>query len=296
MRTWLHNLALPWSKVWRWGKAEKLYWWQNWHFPDEFPTWIVEAKKRQGKTRFMCWHAVRDMRHGIRVASNCTIRDRVTGQESERCDSWIDVLRLSVDALRKGEAIKFYIDELHLWLDSRAFKLTPAWFRGWLAQSGHYGAGICGTVQNLRRLEVVARELVDDLLVIKKWYFHLFIFFGPIVPLQWVGYVDQDSVGASDMGDAAAYVFTKARLFFARWWAGYDTRELIQVEEWDPEDKKLLAEVERLCGQAAELVAPGLIAAYSDAAPCRPGDGVASADGGLDCPLPAEGLVAADRA
>lgn len=254
-------MSKPRRAAWKW--RERVYWFQQWKKPAEFPTWIVEAKRGQGKTRYMALEAVKDMRRGVRVASNFTVRDRLTGQESERADSWVDVLRLSVDALENGEPIKFYVDELHLWMDSRAFKLTPAWFRGWLAQSRHYGAGLCGSVQNLRRLEIVARELVDELLVVKKWNFRLFLLWGPFVPLHWLGTVDEDSIGTDEMGDATVYKFKGWRLWFARWWAGYDTRELIQVEPWCP-DAELQKEVDELIERAAALVAPGLISAYAD--------------------------------
>lgn len=288
VQAWLHNPWVVWGAVgcgllllaalvllwvrrrdqWRWADANELLWYRQWRNPPEFKTWFIEAKKRQGKTRYMAREAVRDMRRGIRVASNFTIRDRVTGQSSECCKSWIDVLRLSVDALGKSEPIKFYIDEIHLWLDSRSFKSTPQWFRGWLAQSGHYGAGICGSVQNLRRLEIVARELVDELLVIRKFYFRVFLLpieapWNPIIPLQWVGVVDEDSLPTSEMGEATAYRYKRSGLTFPRWWAGYDTRELIQVEPWTS-DEALDAEVARLTDEAAALVAPGVIASYSD--------------------------------
>jgi len=257
-----------WFRARQWARENGLRWFQQWREPPEFRTWIVEAKKRKGKTRFMAREAVKDMRAGILVASNFTIRDRVTGQGSERCSDWLDVLRLSVAALEAERPIKFYIDELHSWLDSRAFKATPPWFRAWLAQSGHYGAGICGSVQNLRRLEIVARELVDEFYVIRKLYFRVFLvpveaWWNPIVPLQWLGTVDPDTIGTADMGDASAYTFVKSALTFPRWWAGYDTRELISVEEWRS-DPELDAEVKRLTERAAELVAPGWIPAYSD--------------------------------
>lgn len=263
---------------WNWRYENKLFWWQDWEDRKEFPTWLIEAKKGQGKSRYLARCAVEDMRAGIVVASNMTIRDRKTGMETIKCNNWLDILRLSVWALENNIPLKFYIDEIHLWLDSRAFKLTPAWFRGWLAQSRHYGVGICGSVQNLRRVEVVLRELVDSLHTVENWNFRLFLgLWGPWVPLFVLRWVDPDAIPIEDQGSPIEYVYTKSRPRWGKWWGGYDTRELISVEPWPSEHDKspeavrkreaLDAEVAALLDKANELVAPGVILAFHDEFP-----------------------------
>lgn len=53
------------------------------------------------------------------------------------------------------------MDEAHVYLNSRRWKDMPEEFERKLAQHGKDGLHIVGTVQSLRRLDTVMRELVD---------------------------------------------------------------------------------------------------------------------------------------
>jgi hypothetical protein len=196
------------------------------------------------------------MRRGVRVCANYTIVDRLTGTSSVPVAGWLDVLRLSVDALRRGVPTVFVIDEFHLWADSRSWTKTPEWFRGWLAQSRHYGVGICGSVQNFKTVELRARQIADDLIRIRR------LKFVGRIPLYRCEIVEPETVDAE--GD---YGLREPHFGFFKWYAGYDTRELIQVEEWKS-DEQIDAEIQALTAEAAALVAPGVISSFalSDAA------------------------------
>lgn len=236
--------------VQRFKWKHKLHWWRSVPPHSEFKTFFVEGKKGEGKTRYLARWAVRMMRRGFRVCANFTIRDRLNGTTSSRVAGWMDVLRESVYALENGVSTVFVIDEFHLWCDSRAWQRTPAWFRGWLAQSRHYGVGLCGSVQNFKTVDVRARQIVDELRRIRKVHLGR-------VPIYRMEEVVPETV------DDEKYGLEKPHLGFFRWWAGYDTRELIQVEEWESDDEIEL-EVKVLTDRAAELVAPGVIPAFVD--------------------------------
>lgn len=229
----------------------RLFWFLSSVPHQEFETFMVEGKKGQGKTRYLAGYACRMMRRGFRVASNITIRDRRYGYASVPVAGWLDVLELSVDALRNQIPTVFVIDEFHLWCDSRSWTLTPAWFRGWLAQSRHYGVGICGSVQNLKTVDLRARQIVDKLIRIRKMNL------GRIPAFRF------DEVAPESVDSNEAYDLTEAHFGLFKWYGGYDTRELVQVELWKS-DEELEKRVEALCAEAADLVAPGIIPAFVD--------------------------------
>lgn len=235
-------------QVWKW--SEGLFWFQ-WRSPhEEFTTFFVEGKKGEGKTRYLTGEACKLMRRGVRVCSNYTITDRLTGAVSVPVAGWLDVLRFSVDALETQTPTMFVIDEFHLWCDSRSWSKTPEWFRGWLAQSRHYGVGICGSVQNFKTVELRARQIADELRRVRKVHF-----FG--VPLYRMEEVAPESVDAE--GD---YSLESAHLGLFKWYAGYSTRELIAVEEWKS-DAELDAEVSALTTRAGQLVAPESFSSFA---------------------------------
>lgn len=234
-------------QVWKWN--ERLFWFQSKPKHPEFRTFFVEGKKGEGKTRYLTGWACQQMRRGVRICANYTITDRLTGSTSVPVTGWLDVLRLSVEALREEIPTVFVIDEFHLWADSRSWQKTPEWFRGWLAQSRHYGVGICGSVQNFKTVELRARQIADELRRIRKVSFFS-------VPLFRTEVVEPESVDAE--GD---YSLREPHWGLFKWYAGYDTRELITVEEWLTDDA-INAEVAALTAEAAALVAPAEFASF----------------------------------
>lgn len=250
-------------QVWKWN--EGLFWFQSAPPRMEFSTFFVEGKKGEGKTRYLTGWACRQMRRGIRVCANYSITDRLTGRRSVPVSGWLDVLRLSVDALRRGVPTLFVIDEFHLWADSRSWQKTPEWFRGWLAQSRHYGVGICGSVQSFKTVELRARQITDELRRIRR--VHLWR-----VPLFRTEVVAPESVDAE-----GEYALSDPHFGLFKWYAGYSTSELIQVEEWRSDDY-IDAEVAALTAEAAALVAPVPLSSFAEYVAARAADEVAARD------------------
>lgn len=238
---------------------EKLFWFQSRPPHIEFTTFLVEGKKGEGKTRYLTGWACRQMRRGVRIASNYTICDRLSGKTSIPVGGWIDVLRISVESLREGIPTVFVIDEFHLWADSRNYAKLPDFFKGWLAQSRHYGVGLCGSVQNFKTVDLRVRQITDELRRIRK--VKLFN-----VPLYRTEIVAPESVDAE--GD---YALSEPHFGLFKWYAGYDTRELIQVEEYRT-DEEQEAEIAALCEEAAALVRPGEFATFAAAEEARRAD------------------------
>jgi len=61
------------------------------------------------------------------------------------------------------------MDEAHVYINSRRWMTMPEEFEKKLAQHGKEGLHIIGTVQNLRRLDTVMRELIDYWYLYKVW-------------------------------------------------------------------------------------------------------------------------------
>lgn len=236
---------------WKYAHGLFFFQWKPQHV--EFETFFVEGKKGEGKTRYLAGWACDQMRRDIRICANFTITDRYTGRSAVLVDGWMEILRKSVEALREGIPTVFVIDEFHLWADSRSWSKMPSWFRGWMAQSRHYGVGFCGSVQNFKNIDLRARQLADELRRVRKVHF-----FG--IPIYRMEEVEPETVDAE-----GEYGLSDAHLGLFKWYAGYDTRELIQVEDWF-EDEELDAEIKQLTAEAASLVSPAEFSSFLSAA------------------------------
>lgn len=243
--------------VWRF--KNRMFWFQQRRPIKEFESFIVEGKPGEGKTRFLAVRAVQAMRSGYRVYSNFTVRDRVTGQQTLPLGDWLEMFRASVDALENRRPTLFVIDEIHLWCGSRDFKVTPKWWLSLVAQHRHYHVGLLGSTQNLQRVEIVVRELVDQLVRIRNRTFLR-------IPLFMMERVDPATVD-SDTG----YALSKAVPYWMPWFGGYDTQELMSVERWQS-DKAMEAEIKELTQRARAAADPGLIPAFSDERSARVGN------------------------
>lgn len=72
----------------------------------------------------------------------------------------------SLDDIYKVEKGVIAMDEAHVYINSRRWADMPEEFERKIAQHGKEGLHIIGTVQNLRRLDTVMRELTD------YWYLY----------------------------------------------------------------------------------------------------------------------------
>lgn len=244
--------------LWNWKHVEGLWWWQQSKPVVEFESEIVEGKPGEGKTRYLAWRAIKAMREGYVVASNFMVRDRLTGAQSIPIRNWIDVLRLTVEAVEQNIAIVFVIDELHLWADSRSFAKTPLWWRALMAQHRHYGIGILGSAQSLTRVELVLREIVSTLSRIRNRVFLR-------LPLFLIEKIDPSSVPVNENG-LADYKLAGGSWLWSPWYVGYSTQQSVDLECWDT-DEAIDAEILDLTKRLSAALVPETVLSYVDHAP-----------------------------
>jgi len=154
-------------RLWVWLWRSRLTWWHRRKPGIEMPMRLYVGLPGSGKTLLAVTDGIRMMRRGRRVASNMRIIDRLTGLEAEPCGSWLDMLRLTVDALERHEPIMFVWDELHLSCDARSWASTPAWWLALIAQRRHYGVSFIGTTQAVDQIEKRLRTLVDYICLVR---------------------------------------------------------------------------------------------------------------------------------
>jgi len=83
---------------------------------------------------------------------------------------WSNLMELV--PVKKGE---IFIDECQIYMNSRDWKTLPQAFQYKLQQHRKHGVNIHGAVQNVRRIDSVARELVNSIFVCKRTLGRLFI-------------------------------------------------------------------------------------------------------------------------
>lgn len=238
-------------------KREAGYRWWDRKIPDPgVRTMIFEGRPGEGKTLLLTREAVNLMRSGYDVASNYAIEDVVTGLRSERVVDWIDMFRQSVVALERGRPRVFVLSEIHLWAGSRDTQLTPRWWLALMALRRHYGIALLADTQSLTRVEIVLRELVDQVVQVRRpvWVRAAEAAFKRPVPLRLIQNMDASELEAGrDHYNALA----NAQPALIPWWAyhSYDTREMVRPEQYRKDDV-IEAEIAGLTEMADSLVRP----------------------------------------
>lgn len=246
-----------WLRLMKWRWDNNLIWFLMKKPVEEFKSEIVEGKPGEGKTRYLAAKACRYMRRGYIVASNFSVRDRLTGMTSVPISNMLDVLRLCVRALELQQPVMFCIDEFHLWADARNWKATPDWFRWLISQHRHFGVAIIGATQSFTMVEKTVRFQIYNLTRIRNKTFLR-------VPLFMFETVAPESVLDDGSGE---YSLSSPMPYFMPWYGGYDTQELVMTNNWKTDDPAVVAEIEALSARARELVKPGVIPAAVDYIP-----------------------------
>lgn len=255
-------------QLWRWLWSRRLFWFQRRPPQLEFETRLYVGLPGSGKTLTLVRDGIYYMRAGIRVAANfAPVRDPYYGYEAEMCGSWLDMLRMTVDALEKNEPIVFLFDELHNICDARSWQNTPGWWRNIVSQRRHLGVGIMGSTQVVDQVEKRLRTLVDAIVQVHhplpKWS-RL-----PVVVERWL----DARLVESETESAATRSFMWS---WVPWWAyaGYSTRTVVASDDFAGySDEEAAAEVAALTARIADLVRSGKLPAFVE----REGD---------PCPLP----------
>jgi len=245
--------------LWRWLHSERL-WWFQWKKRSELPTHLYVGLPGSGKSMLMVQDAIVAMRDGVQVCSNLTIRDRLTGTESEPIASWLDVARWAVWAIENQRPVLFAIDEIHLWCDARNFANTPLWLLNLFAQKRHYGIGICGTTQALGQVEKRLRTLIDEIVVPSP------SIFGKLrMPVFWAARVLPNVLLGE--GGTDDYALSNRSLRWVRWWGrhGYATAELIATDDLTLyKQAEVAAEIEALTNRAVAAAQCHALPAFWD--------------------------------
>jgi len=240
----------------RFYHARRLFWWQRRRPVAEFDTRIYLGRPGAGKTLFATRDAVLLLRQGIRVAANYKVRDPLTGREAERIGSWLDFLRMSVEAIVRRQPMVFVIDEINLWAPARFYQKVPAWWLTLMSQRRHFGVGIIATAQNFEGVEVYLRRLVNSVVFLKAVPVSLPIYERGAgvcmvrLPAFFAAAVDpQDAENALAVTTDAQGARQRSRLplgafvWMPAWvYGAYSTEEIVAVEEWR-EDEDVEREV-----------------------------------------------------
>jgi len=216
---------------------------------EEWQTRLYTGLPGSGKTLSLVRDVLDALRGDVRVASNIYIRDIRSGRATVQVSSWLDVLRLTVDALESETSLLVAIDEIPLMCDARAFAATPGWWLAWMANARHYGMGIVATAQHMRQVDVRLRLLMPYCLdmspsgVRRLW---------SRVPL-----FHERALGMGLMGDEVEVIEGDHRW---RWMTAdvrhsYSTRELLPAQDWSTfKDQAVAAEVDLLTCRAQEIM------------------------------------------
>lgn len=110
---------------------------------------LITGLPGSGKTLFLVREIKKALKENRKVASNISIKD----SRVKYSDNAFELLA--------GEDELLVLDELQRSINSRLWELLPVGIQDRLQQHRKFGLDIWGSVQNIKRLDVVARELVE---------------------------------------------------------------------------------------------------------------------------------------
>lgn len=180
----------------RWRYWLQLYregaWWFQRRKRVEPPFKLWVAKRRKGKTLLVTREAQRLMRETsmrpagstfskygqvlaswpegspcTRIVSNYPIGDLLSGRSAELFTTIEELMGLVADAVELDQRTIVCIDEAQNIFDARDWEKCPRWFKGFLAESGHYKVGILAATQQLSMVEKRFRLLCDEVIRVK---------------------------------------------------------------------------------------------------------------------------------
>jgi hypothetical protein len=264
----IHPIERGRRALWRWQRRE--YWFLR-RSHKAMPLSLYCGLPGSGKTLFGVQDAVLLMRAGENVYSNIYIRDRLTGVESGRCMTWLEMMRIAVEALERGESAYFFWDELHLHCDARAWSLTPEFLLNLFSQRRHYRIGLLATTQHADQVEKRLRTLIDVLVNVRPTGLRRFVraIFRRELPLFWRESLDGALVDAAANGrliEGQSAVISHG-LAWAPWYAfgSYSTHELVGGEDLAQyKDDEVRAIIANLTLRAMAVMQPPEIESYSD--------------------------------
>jgi len=229
--------------LWRWLFGQRYWWFQRKKLAD-LPSCIYEGLPGSGKTLAMVRDVIPYLRQGYRVGSNLYIRDALTGAETVPCRSWLEMLELTLEAVRAGEPLILALDEIHNLCDAREWANTPAWWRNMMSQKRHFKLGLIGTTQALGQVEKRLRSLVAYLLRYER------------LPLGRMAFFREtllDPTGVDVPG--AQWATRHTRLVWVPWYAfhSYSTWQVMASDDMtaysdDALKEKIAAMIEELQG------------------------------------------------
>jgi hypothetical protein len=117
---------------------------------------VITGLPGSGKTLYLARTMQQYLKEGRKVASNFKVND-------SRVRYSLDIFQLL-----GGESEVIFLDELQLFLNSRNWDNLPMSIQYRLQQHRKFGLDIWGSVQNIKRLDVVARELIQRYFEIVK--------------------------------------------------------------------------------------------------------------------------------
>lgn len=251
--------------LWRWREREFWFLRRSYKHMDLM---LWAGLPGSSKTLWGVRDAVMLLRSGENVYSNLYIRDRLTGVESKPCRSWLDMMRIAVAALERGESAWFFWDELHLYADARMWALTPPFLLTLFAERRHYRIGLLASTQHVDQVEKRLRTLVDSIVQVRPTAVRKFVqrWFHRELPLFWYEELDGSMVDgvAQGMRSREEAVVSKG-LRWAPWfvWNSYSTHQIVLGEDLALyKDEEIRAEIAALEVRAAACMAPEPIAAY----------------------------------
>lgn len=254
--------------AWRWRERE-LWFLRRSH--KAMPLSLYCGLPGSGKTLFGVKDAVDLLRAGENVYSNIYIRDRLTGAESGRCMTWLDMMRIAVEALERGESAFFFWDELHLHCDARAWAMTPEFLLNLFSQRRHYRIGLLATTQHADQVEKRLRTLIDVVVNVRPTGVRRLVraLLSRELPLFWRESLDGALIDAQANGrllEGQSPVMARG-LAWAPWYAfgSYATHELVGGEDLaaykDDEVRAIIADLTR---RAMAVMEPPNITAYHE--------------------------------
>lgn len=252
-----------------WRLKEREYWWLRKSYKAMDLT-LYAGLPGSSKTLWGVADSVQLLRAGENVYSNLYIRDRLTGRESKPCASWLDMMRIAVDALERGESAWFFWDELHLWADARAWSLTPPFLLTLFAERRHYRIGLLASTQHVDQVEKRLRTLVDRIVQVRPTGLRRFIraWFKREFPLFWREEIDGMLVDGVAGGTRTPEEAIISRGFcWAPWyaWGSYSTHEIVLGEDLSIyKDEEIRQEIAALEKRAEACMTPDPIKSYQE--------------------------------